>query len=206
VTSKSFPLTGFQRIDAGCAFAVDIQPGPFAVTVSLDRNLHDKLDVRVDGAELVLDFRGSAKLSAGALHAKVTLPTLAGLELRGASTASLADVPSGGTFDLSTAGATAVDGRVTATRLVGAVVGAGTLDLAGSASELELRVEGAAAAQLAELPVASARVEAHGASDVDITVTGKLDATATGVSAIRYGGGATLGQILAVGLASIQPR
>src|ERR1700689_4376458 len=75
VVTTNFNFTGFQSIEAGGAFTVNIQRGDqFAVSISADDNLFNDLSIIQDGSWLRLDVKNGVSISSTTLSATVTLP------------------------------------------------------------------------------------------------------------------------------------
>jgi hypothetical protein len=167
------------------SLAVGAEP---AVLVRADDNVQDLVAVQVVDDTLTLDVRGS--VIAATLEATVTAPAdaLTAIALDGASSLTATDEITSPALDVSLGGASRAF-LVLAAGSVGLVAdGAGVLNAAGTAASLEVIANGASSVQVSELTVATASVDASGASRVHLTVTEQLEATATGGSTVVFGG------------------
>ena len=188
VVTKEFDLSGFDKVDVGSAFDVEIrQGGAFSVVVRVDDNIEQYLDVVKQGSTLRIGLRplSPATLTAVTLEAEVTMPQLTGLELSGASNASVTGFESTEALRLD-------------------VSGASHATLSGSGGDLILDVSGASSADLVDFPVGDANVEASGASNATVNVSGELNVEASGASHVKYLGSPTLGTIDSSGASSIE--
>jgi len=66
--------------------------------------------------------------------------------------------------------------------------GASTIRAAGSADRLDAEASGASRLRLEDVNARDARVDASGASSIDLQVSSTLEGDASGASSIRYGG------------------
>lgn len=210
VNTQNLSLDGFDRIEAHHAFDLTIEQGDsFSVMVRIDEAVEDYLDVSVKGDALILtlDDQNSYSLSGNiTMDATITLPTLVGLELSGASSAHLIGIESGQAFDGTLSGASRVSGELIAGDVQFGVSGASRVALKGEAQDLNLELSGASDAGLVDLQVENATVAASGSSSADITVLGTLDAEASGASHITYAAGATLERVDTSGSSSVTAR
>ncbi len=90
VTSREFALSDFKQIDASHSFQITVkQADNFNVTVQADGNVVPYLDVYTTGGMLVIGVKPSNLiLKSATLKATVTMPTLSGITLSGASRAA----------------------------------------------------------------------------------------------------------------------
>ena len=86
------------------------------------------------------------------------------------------------------------------------ISGASTATLTGSAKQLSVRASGASRTNLTDLVTADAVLDVSGASSASLNVTGKLDASASGASSVRYTGKPTLGRQNTSGASSIRAQ
>jgi hypothetical protein len=189
VVTEEFDLSGFDKVDVGSAFDVEIRQGDaFRVVVRVDDNVEQYLDVVKQGSTLRIDLKphSLATLTAVTLEAEVTMSQLTGLALSGATNASVTGFESTEALRLD-------------------VSGASHATLSGSGGDLILEVSGASSANLRDFPVGSANVEASGASSATVNVSGELNVEASGASNVRYLGSPTLGTIDSSGGSSVTP-
>ncbi len=196
LVTREMDLKGFSRIDAGAAFVLDVTHGDgYAVTVTADDNLIDRLDVSVSGDTLHIRLRPGLSLHSVTMRAKVTLPLLRGLALSGASRATVAGLQSSEDLSLSLSGASSVEGTIAAGDLRLGESGASRAELTGTAGNLRIEGSGASSARLAGLTVKDAHVSLSGASSAEINASGRLDADLSGASRLLYAGDPTLGRM-----------
>src|SRR5262249_49472454 len=82
--SAARAAAGFAAIDSSDSLDVDISQGDtFAVTVSIDSNLIDRVETRFSGQTLFIDVRGSIRDYVAGPHVMVTMPVLADAAVSG---------------------------------------------------------------------------------------------------------------------------
>lgn len=199
------PLADFSGIDASCVYDVQaVRADAFAVTIEVDDNLAEFLDVRVEDGNLVLDVQPGV-FEFTQLRASVSLPQLDDFDVSGASDLTLTGFVSDQPLVAQASGAATAAGDIVAgnTRVVAA--GNSRVTLAGSGNDLELEASGSARVDLRDYPVQDATADVNGASQSIVRVEGRLDAVASGVARLRFLGDPELGVIEENALGSVEP-
>jgi len=211
--TRVFTLADFNDIRIEDAFQVEVtQSAAYSVSITVDDNLEDKLDIRQSDDTLHIGLKSGLYFGTN-LRAKITLPALRRLDasgashvtavgfksaagfksnVSGASSASL-DMEAGeAEFDIS--GASRVEGNFRAGTLKATVSGASSISVMGGGKSLNGSASGASRLDLADFPIADAKVNLSGASSATITVSGRLDVNASGASTLVYSGSPSLGE------------
>jgi hypothetical protein len=173
--SRTVDYSGFDRIDVGGQWTVTIERGDaWRVALEAPVEILDDIEVERDGNELSVDYEGG--WCAGcfrddqALEVTITMPSLASLELSGATVASF----SGFT------------GRELTLDVSGAV------ELRGAASRFErltLDLSGAGSVDLGDVSVTDAEVDVSGAGNVTLRMAGgRLTGDMSGAANLEYFG------------------
>ena len=225
LVTKGYDLEGFTRLDVSDSFEVEVTcSDPQSVELTLDDNLVDEVDVRVEGETLSIDLKGTTAYERTTQRAKITLPELAEVVLSGASKASVQGFSSSGDLELvlsgasslvltdvaagdaklDVSGASKVNGAVGVGDVQMDVSGASTVDLAGSGAEASLEASGASSLQLGDLALESAGVHLSGSSTATLDVAGTLDADLSGASILRLRGSPSLREIETAGSSEIR--
>jgi hypothetical protein len=188
-TTVEFDLAGFSKVDAGSAFRVEITQGDgYSVSVTVDDNLVDRLDVTKSGDTLRIYLKPSTSIHNVNMSAKVTMPDLTGLDLSGATRTTIAGFSSGKSLDAEVSGASRLQGDIKSGNARFDLSGASQMDLQGSAGNLDLTVSGASTATLDGFESKNTSVEASGASHATVNASGALNVEASGASSVTYVG------------------
>jgi len=159
-------VIGFTKIDASNAVNVEVAVGSsFAVEVQADDNLLANIKTEVSGDTLKIysEDRISSKTR---INVKISMPTIEGLEISGASSANVAGVKAN-SLELKASGASKIK-------------------IDGEAKTLEADASGASSIDAEKLKVEDADVEASGASNATVSAVNDLDLNASGASKISY--------------------
>lgn len=193
-TTRTFSLTGFDRLSLGSAFEITVTKGNYAVKAEGRKEDLNDLEADVSGGKLRIRYKDSFNWNRNRKRVSVTIsmPTLKALDFSGATTSRVSGFNDLGTLDLDISGASKSDIQVKAERIVMDVSGASTITLTGSANRLEGGVSGATSLRAVDFPVKEAFLNASGASNVRVSVNGKLEVEASGASSVRYRGTASV--------------
>lgn len=207
VTERSYNVADFNGLRIASSFNVDVTHGnEFAVTVSADDNLLDFVEVKVDDGTLAIGLKEGTATSNATLNAAVTMPAIASLDQSGASRVTLTGFGAQPDFAASLGGASLLHGEVSADAVTLTLSGGSRLTLVGEGGVLAADISGASYIDLNDFAVATATLALTGASDADVTVSGRLDVSASGASEVTYGGGATLGTSSLSGASTVTQR
>jgi len=197
----------FSQLEVGSAFEVVLVVGDdYRVTVRADDNLVDQVEAEVAGDTLRLRLDGAA--ASPTLEAEVVLPqqALRGVSAAGASNVAGAEVFTGDGFSVEAVGASSIRLDLAVETLDVDAVGASTVGVSGTARSLAAEAAGASTLQLFDLQSVEAVVSSVGASTIEVTVSGSLDAEAVGASTILYGGDPGQVQESTAGASTIMSR
>jgi hypothetical protein len=215
LVTETYDFVDFTEIDASSAFDVEVANGDtHAVAVTVDDNIAENLDVRLDGDTLRVGMKGNDSYRNITLQGAVAMPALSRLKLSGASSADLGGLDSAEPLKMDLSGASSVTCRdmvaggasfhlagassVTCTSIETGDVkldlaGASQLELAGSGGNADIKAEGASSIRLGNFPVGNADVNLSGASNGTVNVPGTLDVNLAGSSDLTYFGEPRLG-------------
>ncbi len=208
VVTEEFSITGFERVQVSHAFTADISQGDeFSVIIDIDENLIEYLQVVKAGNTLKIGLEPDHRyvISAATRRAKVTMPELTGVDVSGASHATISGFKSSRALTVDVSGASSLRGDIECGDGQFEVSGASELTLRGSGENVVINASGASHVDLSLFPQADASVEASGASRVTVNASGRLDVDASGASEVKYLGSPTLGTIDSSGASSIKP-
>lgn len=207
LVTKQYTFTNFTTVSAGNVFDVTVKPGSTpSVSVTVDDNLVEYLDVTTSGDQLRLHLKSNTNVRNATLRAVVIVPELTGFELSGASKARLEQCRSAKPLEIEVSGASRLEGEVESGDMRLEVSGASHAELKGRAGNLRLNASGASHADLEEFQVKDANVDVNGASHATIRPSGKLMASASGASTVRYAGQPANVDSQASGASSVKPK
>ncbi len=190
IDTREIALGDVSEVRVGSALDVAIVPGDEpAVAIEADDNVLDRIEVTEQGQRVELRLERGIRLRSATVDITVTMPSVTRV---GASGASNVDVTEGLEVDdlrVTASGASNVGGAIDAALLDVSASGSSGVSLAGGAGRLAVSASGASDVDLRQLQVdGDADVEASGASDVGVHVSGTLRANASGASGVRYAG------------------
>jgi hypothetical protein len=208
--TKGFDFIDFTRVDVGGAFEVEVvQSATFSIAVEAGANQLDHVEVSKQGDTLrvgqkwhLFDWRPRT----GRPKARITMPALKGIRLSGASRGTVSGFDSPEDFRLELSGASRLSGdlRVGSANLEAS--GASHVELSGSAKDLDLEASGASHLELGDFSVENADAELSGASKSTVNVNGKLGASLSGASALRWAGEPRMGDIKVSGASTLRKK
>lgn len=185
---KAFSVTDFTKIEAGSAFQIKVKKGEsFSVVAFAEsEKLLNNISAQVSGKTLELTFEDPfSSMRNQEVYFEVTMPTIEGLELSGASQAKVIGFSTLDVFklDLSGASKAAVSSNIRDFTLE--LSGASQANLNGKASRLQGDISGASQVDGSKFNVETADVEASGASQVELGKVSKINRSTSGASEIR---------------------
>ena len=223
IVTRDFDLSGFTSVSLSTFSAEITQSETYSVTVRVDDNILDLIDVDATGETLALTHSGKSFKGNVTLEATITMPDIESLELSGAASADLDGFDSLDAFELDLSGASSVTGKLTAgsveidasgaSRVTADLAaddvdiratGASRVTLDGSATNVTVDASGASRIDIEDLEAATGEVELSGASDATVNITDTIDSVdVSGASTLRYLGDPTLGDVSTSGASSV---
>ncbi len=210
LTTRDYALSGFTAVDVGSAFTVDItRADAYSVKVTTRESLFRDIRVVNSGGTLRISLNWPSGVIIGSrtLEAHITMPDLTGLEISGATRATVtgfqsterlsARISGASTLDLDAqtgdftgdiSGASRFTARVKTGRADIELSGASTLRLEAETGDFALDSSGASNTA-GRLNAASTNLHLTGASDVQLTGSGgNLRLDGSGASDVRLTG------------------
>jgi hypothetical protein len=218
--------TGFTSLDVDAPFEVTvIHDNDYSVTVMVDDNILDLVEVSQTGQTLSLDLSPQFGYGNMTLKAVVAMPILDGVKMSSASTVTVIDSASfpsvaSTSIDVSEASHLLISSVVTneltvsvtgASRAtIGALASgttlivedASTVKMNGSSYDLTMTSAAASKADLTDYETTDASTTVSGASEAWVNVNGSLDVDVSGASSLYYHGAASIGYFNMTGASS----
>ncbi|MFN8346627.1 MAG: head GIN domain-containing protein [Spirosomataceae bacterium] len=192
--TRNFDLKGFDRLSLGSAFEINVTKGSHSVKVEGRKQDIEDLEADVNGGKLRVRYKDSHGWGRNRKRVTVTIsmPTLKGLDLSGATTSKISGFTDLDKLDLDISGASKSEIQVKAQSIVMDISGASTINLIGSANRIEGEISGATSLRAYDFQVKDAFLDVSGASSIKVSVSGKLEVEASGASSVRYRGTASV--------------
>jgi len=192
---RYFKVKDFERLDMGSAFIITVTQGN-TYNVEVRGREQDVKEIigKVSGNTFELNYPsswGNSSKNRKEVYVNITMPKLVAAEFSGASKSTVSGFSSD-KMSISISGASIGNFKVNAKALSIDCSGASSLTLIGSGQSIDAEVSGASNANCSDYKVATASVDASGASDIKLFVTSKIVADASGASSVRYKGGASV--------------
>jgi hypothetical protein len=167
IVTQNRPVQEFSSVDAEGAFTIDWVPGPPSCTITTDENLQSRVETRMRGSKLELDWHGQLRPTRG-VKVKISSSTLTAARLSGAVRLTATKL-SGKGFYLEGSGATrvAVDGTV---------------------GELLATMSGASRLDAEALQVKTAKLSISGAGKAEVAASDSLKVSISGAGKVTYSG------------------
>lgn len=167
IVTESRSVGAFDAISVSNAIdAVISVGGDHSVMLEGDDNLLEIVRTRVDGSTLRIDNEPGRTFTFGDVTAFITVPGLTGVDVSGSSTVRAAGIE-GGTLRID-------------------ISGSGSIELTGSASNLEASVSGSGSIEGEALVVDNADVSVSGSGSVVVAVENALRANVSGSGSVEY--------------------
>jgi putative autotransporter adhesin-like protein len=171
IVAKDYDLAGFDRIDVSGVYELDIRiDKSFSIELSGPDNEMARVEATVKDGVLYLDRRKAKRGERGKHHkhdgvnAKITLPSLVGLEASGVVEGSVADID--------------------AENFALAISGVGDLELSGECGDLDAKVSGVGDLDAKALECRSVDIAVSGVGDASVFARDEVDARVSGMGDI----------------------
>ncbi|MCL2679453.1 MAG: DUF2807 domain-containing protein [Dehalococcoidia bacterium] len=223
---RYFDYADFTSISSSEAFKLEVRhAATYSVTITVDDNLEEYLDVSKDGDKLRIAMKIGYIYSSPNLKAVVTTPRLEGLTVSGAGECLLSGFQLADDFRLEVSGASKVFfsdmsvNRLTlevsgASKAEGSintsgdtaikVTGASSLRLSGRGVDANIEASGASTADMADFSLRDASVNISGASTVKVSAAGGISGEISGVSNLYYTGNPFMDNLDITGVSSVK--
>ena len=195
VITQEYTFSGYENIETESAFTVYVEFSDTeeSIHVEANENLFEYIDVNKTSDNLKIGFRENISIIGSAtLKAYVTTKDVSGYLATGASRFIVEDeiLTEDATVFLS--GASQFIGEMYVENLIAEMSGASSMELTGESASAHVTASGASSIGDFEFSTEYLRVNFSGASFASLTVTDKMDVSASGASIVRYKGDAVI--------------
>jgi hypothetical protein len=189
IVSKEIPVSSFSGLEVANTFDVTVSLGEQEkLTLRVDDNLVDHVDVGVSGGTLRIGLKPGTSVRRATLQASVTTKGLSDIGLSGASNVRVSGELTGRALELTASGASRFDGTARVDEATVGLTGASRMKLAGSAGRLTVEGNGASDLDAPQLQVRDLDITLSGASKTTVSVSDTVAAELSGASSLRYRG------------------
>ena len=209
----------FNTVSVSGPFDVTIEhSNSYDITIVADHNVMNHISVERNGDALTIELTPHYSFDDITLRAYVSMPSLKGVQLFGATTATVIDsasfpyradfsadlsgaskllMPSinAQTAQFILAGASSATAGLSAAASSLSVSGASTLKLSGVCGNIDAYVSGASELDMRDAVSADVDISINTASQATVNMSGRLDAVLGGASTLNYRGDVVLGSL-----------
>ncbi|WP_234734384.1 head GIN domain-containing protein [Tellurirhabdus bombi] len=193
--TKELNVRSFDRINIGSAIDVTVRQGGFNVEVDLPTGESKYLDVKTDNNTLTVRLNRppgnwlSSNQNRKSPHITITMPSLQGVTLSGASDGNISGFTNTDQLDINLSGSSDLKmTNVRAKRIRLKASGASDSVISGETDVLEAEISGASDLSASNLIANEVVVRAQGASDASVYARRKVEKYARGGSDISVRG------------------
>ena len=190
LTTREYDLTGFTSVDIGSAFTVDItRSDNYSVRITSRESLFKDIRVVNSGGTLRISLSWpSVVIGSRTLEAHITMPELTGLEISGATKATVTGFQSADRLSVRVSGASTLDLDAQTGDFTGDISGASRFTARVKTGRADIELSGASTLRL-EAETGDFTLDSSGASDTagriiaastNLHLTGASDAQLTG--------------------------
>jgi hypothetical protein len=186
VETRSFQLTGFNQVEVDGEASLVIKIGEPSVTVAVDSNLFEYVDVGVSDGRLGIKTSWRMKPTSRP-QVVVTLPTVKNISLNGNVDSQLTLGPSDKVLALETNGFSNIHvTNAQLDRLAIVANGGSTIDVKGRVQELSLEIAGNFHGEFQELDVEQAKVDGAGSTTLSFGRVASISGNLSGSNSVTY--------------------
>jgi hypothetical protein len=190
ITTQNRTVGNFTSITIASAVDVQLTRGQTtSVRLEAPRDALPVIETRVEQGRLIIDSRGC--INAGSrrpIRAFITYRELGEIDLRGSGNVTANGTIQRDRLEITIHGSGDLSAAVAVRQLELEIFGSGDVFLSGQTGSGEIELAGSGDIKASKLRSTSARVQVNGSGDVDLTVTGELDAVVNGSGDIVYRG------------------
>ncbi len=195
IITQEYTFSDYQNIETESAFTVYVEFSDTeeSIVIEANENLFEYIEVSKGSDNLKIGFRKNISIKGSAtLKAYITTSDVSGYFASGASRFIVEDeiITEDATVFLS--GASQFIGEMYVENLFVEMSGASSIDIIGESASTNVTASGASSIRDFEFSTEYLSVNFSGASMASLTVTDKMDVSASGASIIRYKGDAVI--------------
>jgi hypothetical protein len=192
-------------IEADSGFELIIkQSQPYAIEVTTDDNILERLDISATGSTLKFSLSGSTRPTS--LRVEISMPDIEGFNLSGGVKAAITGFNSNKPFSVTLTEGSTLTGDIISGDAGFGISGGSMVTLTGSGGDLMVRSSEGSEMTLDEFPVNNADINIDSGGRSFFNIKGRLDTVLTGGSELYYTGEAEMGEVNVSGGSKLEKR
>lgn len=193
ITTKNINTNDYSSIQVVGSMDVHLENGAEGnISVTTDENIHDFLDIQVEGGALVIKIQKNVSIRTNkGIHVTVPVQEVNAVSLTGSGDVDTKDQLKTDNMEISLTGSGDIDLNVAVGTLDAKVTGSGDMNLRGNARDLEIKVTGSGDFDGESLNAENTEAYVSGSGDISIKTTNRLKARVHGSGDISYSGNPT---------------
>lgn len=195
VITQEYTYSGYENIETESAFTVyvDFSDTEESIVIESNENLFEYIEVSKSSNNLKIGFRDNISIKGSAtLNAYITTKNINGYSASGASKFIVEDDVVSDNVTVFLSGASQFAGELYVENLDVDMSGASTMNLEGESASFNVTASGASNVGDFDFSTEYLNVNFSGACTASLTVTDKMDVSASGASIVRYKGTAVI--------------
>ncbi|TVQ20893.1 MAG: DUF2807 domain-containing protein [Spirochaetaceae bacterium] len=207
MVSRELDYRDFTGVSAGSGARVTVQQGDhYRVTLRMDDNAIDLMRTDVVNGVLQFSLRPAGPFRNVRIQIEVTAPRITDLRLSGGATGTVEMRLTDDRFNAVLSGGARLSGRVVADRLAIDCSGGSTATLDGSTRSLSAEGSGGSRLLLSGVDSGDAVVTISGGSRAELTVSNRIEGSASGGSSLIHAGASRTVAVSTSGGSTIRRR
>lgn len=188
IETRNFDVRGFDRIHFALPTEMSVlQDSEYAFELTMDANIFDYIDVRVEDGVLTVDAAKGVRIKSMKGKVSVSLPEIKEIAAAGSGDIILSEckMPAAASR-LSVTGSGSISADIEAEIVFAKISGSGNILLRGKSENLKCSVSGSGVIQAFDLPTANADCNITGSGSIAVNAQKTLAAKITGSGSVLY--------------------
>lgn len=195
VITQEYTFSGYENIETESAFTIylSFSDTDESIVVESNENLFQYIEVTKSSDNLKIGFRENISIKGSStLNVYITTKNIKGFLASGASRFIVEDEIETDDVTVFLSGASQFVGEMYVETLDADLSGASSMDLEGETASFDITASGASIVGDFNFSTEYLKVNLSGASSASLTVTDKMDVSASGASMVKYKGSAVI--------------
>ena len=188
IETRNFDVRGFDRIHFALPTEMSVlQDSEYAFELTMDANIFDYIDVRVEDGVLTVDVTNGARIKSMKGKVSVSLPEIKEIAAAGSGDIILSEckMPAAASR-LSVTGSGSISADIEAESVFAKISGSGNILLRGKSENLKCSVSGSGVIQAFDLPAINVDCTIAGSGSIEVNAQKILAAKIAGSGSVLY--------------------